>query len=171
MVPSQIAIQQQQQILATQPANSSVATANGCQEQQSSRQQYQLAFDGKQQGNLLSPANRQSPTILGQSQDCANPQLHHHHHQQQQQQQHQSKLLGSQLDFGGIGAELRDDLTLTFGPDSEDTTDACEIEPSISFSHGVEELLFSEFIDLQDVPMNVDESDWLKKFLPPCSMG
>lgn len=56
------------------------------------------------------------------------------------------------------------------GDDSEEhSTD--EIEPSISFSQGVDELLFSEFIDLQDVPMNVDESDWLKKFLPPCSMG
>lgn len=35
-----------------------------------------------------------------------------------------------------------------------------------------EELLFSEFIDLQDVPMNVTESDWLRKFLPPsCSLS
>lgn len=76
-----------------------------------------------------------------------------------EQQQRQS----SNLDFVG--------LTATFGPDSEETTDACEIEPSIDFSHGVDELLFSEFIDLQDVPMNVDESDWLKKFLPPCSMS
>jgi len=57
-----------------------------------------------------------------------------------------------------------------FGPNSEQT-DACEIEPTINFGHGFDELLFSEFIDLQDVPMNVEESDWLKKFLPPCSMG
>lgn len=63
-----------------------------------------------------------------------------------------------------------DELTASFGPDSEET-DACEIEPSIGFATGIDELLFSEFIDLQDVPMNVDESDWLKKFLPPCSMG
>lgn len=63
-----------------------------------------------------------------------------------------------------------DELTASFGPDSEET-DACEIEPSIGFASGIDELLFSEFIDLQDVPMNVDESDWLKKFLPPCSMG
>lgn len=63
-----------------------------------------------------------------------------------------------------------DELTASFGPDSEET-DACEIEPSIGFASGIDELLFSEFIDLQDVPMNVDESDWLKKFLPPCSIG
>lgn len=63
-----------------------------------------------------------------------------------------------------------DELAASFGPDSEET-DACEIEPSIGFTSGIDELLFSEFIDLQDVPMNVDESDWLKKFLPPCSMG
>lgn len=63
-----------------------------------------------------------------------------------------------------------DDELASFGPDGEDT-DACELEPSISFVQDVDELLFSEFIDLQDVPMNVDESDWLKKFLPPCSMG
>lgn len=94
---------------------------------------------------------------------------------------------------------LMDELAATaavppplFGSDSEDTTattdtastiDACEIEPSIGrFAGGdsaaaigsdedIEGLLFSEFIDLQHVPMNVDESDWLKKFLPPCSMS
>lgn len=43
---------------------------------------------------------------------------------------------------------------------------------AVALSHQVDgELLFSEFIDLQDVPMNVTESDWLKKFLPPCSLG
>lgn len=41
-----------------------------------------------------------------------------------------------------------------------------------SEQHVDEELLFSEFIDLQDLPMNVTESDWLKKFLPPsCSLS
>lgn len=69
---------------------------------------------------------------------------------------------------------LDSQLTTAFGSASEDGSEeqsTDEIEPSISFSQGVDELLFSEFIDLQDVPMNVDESDWLKKFLPPCSMG
>lgn len=46
-----------------------------------------------------------------------------------------------------------------------------EIEPTIGFSNGLDELLFSEFIDSQDIPVNVDESDWIKKFLPPCSMS
>lgn len=61
--------------------------------------------------------------------------------------------------------------------DHNDDDDTCDIEPTICFSNGQsganydETLLFSEYIDMQDIPMNVDESDWLKKFLPPCSMS
>lgn len=65
---------------------------------------------------------------------------------------------------------LSDEFTFP-APNESDLIGADEIEPTIGFSNGIDELLFSEFIDLQDIPVNVNESDWLKKFLPPCSMG
>ena len=61
---------------------------------------------------------------------------------------------------GGVGGELGDGLD----------DDTCEIEPTISFDGDLDHgMMYSEFIDSQDIPLNVDESDWLKKFLPPCS--
>lgn len=98
--------------------------------------------------------------------------------QQQQQQQVHSAPARPQVENYLFNELSESESLATFGPDSEQTSDdTSEIEPTISFSSGPgsglsaydETLLFSEFIDLQDVPLNVDESDWLKKFLPPCS--
>lgn len=121
------------------------------------------------------------------------------HHQQQQQQQnttfsysitsapfnHDGQITPSAylttetIDMiNGTNNSLCEINNDTNSPESTTTSNGSDlmvgpddIEPTIGFSNGFDELMFSEFIDLQDIPVNVDESDWLKKFLPPCSMG
>lgn len=99
-------------------------------------------------------------------------QNHHHHHENLPFAQQPEQLIdANQLADSEPSYEQQLASLASSQPDSPHELDTCEIEPSIGFAQGIDEFLFSEFIDLQDVPMNVDESDWLKKFLPPCSTG